>query len=364
MENLVNQGGDFWVGKKVFLTGHTGFKGGWLAIWLQQLGAEVFGYALSPEGEPNLFDVAGLSSLLISDTRADLANKEQLKSALLESEAEIVFHLAAQSLVRESYLQPLLTLQTNVMGTAHLLEVVREAPTVKAVVVITTDKVYENLECLKAYSESDPLGGHDIYSASKAAAEIVTASYRSSFFQDPSAVRIASARAGNVLGGGDWADDRLIPDCLRAAASNKTLKLRYPQSIRPWQHVLEPLAGYLMLAERLTNDDGEAYASGWNFGPSLDDTAAVGDVAGRIAELTDNAFSIDTAGSDLDHPHEAGLLRLDSTKAQNELGWQPRWTLQQALEQTVRWQQAYTDNANMLDYSRQQIQNYENQAAN
>lgn len=337
-----------WDGRSVFLTGHTGFKGGWLSLWLERLGARVHGYALDPRREPSLCTVARVRESLASDVRADLADLPRLRATFEAARPEVVFHLAAQALVRESYADPLGTLATNVMGTAHVLEAVRASPSVKAVVVVTTDKVYENREWAYPYREVDPLGGRDPYSASKAAAEIVTASWRASFFEGPSRhpARIATARAGNVIGGGDWAADRLVPDCLRAFAEGRAVTLRNPGSVRPWQHVLEPLSGYLALAAGLLGPRGAELESAWNFGPDAAGEATVGDVA----EIAAACFG-DGARVELDrtgrHPHEAGQLRLDSGRARRELGWSPRWTLRQALESTVTWHKAWLAGADM-----------------
>jgi CDP-glucose 4,6-dehydratase len=341
----------------VLLTGHTGFKGSWLALWLADLGARVHGYALEPPTEPNLFEVAQVAGVLASDTRADLADLAALTATLERSQPEVVFHLAAQPLVREGYRDPLGTLATNVMGTANLLEAVRRVVSVRAVVVVATDKVYENRETGHAFTEGEPLGGKDPYSASKAAAEMVVASYRSSFLEtDRHPARIASARAGNVVGGGDWATDRLVPDCLRAFAAGEPARLRHPDAVRPWQHVLEPLSGYLLLAARLLDDGGEQFAGAWNFGPDATDDASVSDVAQRVASLWGNGAVVERA----ENPewHEAGLLRLDSTQARTELGWAPRWSLQQALEHTVAWQRAWLRGDDMQAVCRDQIATY------
>ena len=343
--------------RAVLLTGHTGFKGSWLALWLAELGARVHGYALEPPTEPNLFEVAQVAGVLASDTRADLADLAALTATLERSQPEVVFHLAAQPLVREGYRDPIGTLATNVMGTANLLEAVRSVDSVRAVVVVATDKVYENPETGHAFSERGPLGGKDPYSTSKAAAEMVVASYRSSFFgTDRHSVRIASARAGNVVGGGDWATDRLVPDCLRAFAAGEPARLRHPDAVRPWQHVLEPLSGYLLLAARLLDDGGEQFARAWNFGPDADDDESVSDVAQRVASLWGNGAVVERA----ENPdwHEAGLLRLDSTQARTELGWAPRWSLQKALEHTVAWQRAWLGGDDMQAVCRSQIATY------
>ncbi|WP_295954340.1 CDP-glucose 4,6-dehydratase [Rhodoferax sp.] len=340
-----------WQDTPVFLTGHTGFKGGWLALWLHALGAKVHGYALDPNTTPNLFDVARVAEALASDTRADLADRAALQAALSAAQPTVVFHLAAQPLVRASYADPLGTFATNVMGTAHLLEAVRSVPSVRAVVVVTTDKVYDNREWVYPYRESDALGGHDPYSASKGAAEIVTASYRASFFHAPGSAQIATARAGNVIGGGDWAADRLVPDCLKAFADQQPVPLRFPGAVRPWQHVLEPLSGYLRLAEALL--EGQA-ASGWNFGPDARSDATVGQVAQRLAVLWGQGARVDIPEGG-NHPHEAGQLRLDITRARAELGWQPRWSLDDALAHTVAWHLAWLAGDDMAVASRAQI---------
>lgn len=341
----------------VLLTGHTGFKGGWLALWLSDLGARLHGYALAPPTQPNVFEVAQVAQVLASDTRADLADLAALSATLDRVRPEVVFHLAAQPLVKEGYRDPLGTMATNVMGTANLLEAIRGVDSVRAVVVVATDKVYENRERGHAFGEGEPLGGNDPYSASKAAAEIVVASYRSSLFGDGRhPARIASARAGNVIGGGDWAADRLVPDCLRAFAAGEPVRLRHPDAVRPWQHVLEPLSGYLALAARLLGDGGERFARAWNFGPDPSDDASVSEVAHRVASLWGNGARLEQAADR--HWNEAGLLRLDSTQARSELGWAPRWSLQQALEQTVAWQQAWGRGDDMQAVCREQIATY------
>jgi CDP-glucose 4,6-dehydratase len=306
-----------------------------------------------------LFHAATVSNTLEVDTRADLSDLHKLSREINSAAPQIVFHLAAQPLVRESYSSPLATLAANVTGTAHLLEAVRQCPSVEAVVVITTDKVYHNHEWPYPYRESDHLGGHDIYSASKAAAEIVTSAYRSSFFgQAGHRARIATARAGNVIGGGDWAPDRLVPDCLRAFAAGETVRLRNPSAIRPWQHVLEPLAGYIKLAECLMESNGDEFVGSWNFGPDSTENATVGEVARLVADFWGNnaQLEIDHTGC---HPHEAGLLSLDSSAARAKLGWKPRWQLQKAVEHTVGWHQAWLSGAHVGDLCRQQIAYYQ-----
>lgn len=352
--------GGFYSGKRVLVTGHTGFKGGWLSLWLDRLGAAVHGYALNPPTEPSLFQAACIGKVLASDTRADLADLARLKSVLSASQPDVVFHLAAQPIVRESYRDPLGTLAANVMGTAHVLEAARASSSVRALVVITTDKVYENREWVYPYREVDPLGGYDPYSASKAAAEIVAASYRASFFTGETGhpARMATARAGNVIGGGDWAADRLVPDCLRAFANHEPVRLRYPHAVRPWQHVLEPLAGYLELGARLSVPEGVKFARGWNFGPDTSGDATVGEIAQTLARLWGEDAHVELAPS-AKNPHEAGLLTLDSTLARTQLGWKPRWSLEQALAQTTAWNRAWIKGADMSAFTRGQIRDWE-----
>lgn len=356
---LVSVNSRLWQGRPVLVTGHTGFKGGWLTLWLHGLGARVHGYSNEPPTDPNLFEAATIKPLLSSDSRADLSDLAKVRSAFRDASPEVVFHLAAQPLVRQSYKDPLGTLATNVLGTAHVLEAARSVESVRAIVIITTDKVYENHESNRPYGESAPLGGHDPYSASKAAAEIVTASYRASFFSGDTGhpARIATARAGNVLGGGDWAADRLVPDCMRAFSRGEPVELRRPASVRPWQHVLEPIAGYLQLAEKLLGPEGANFARAWNFGPEVGGDASVGDLADLLARLWGNGAKVVRLPSE-QGPHEAGLLKLDSSLARAELGWRPRWSLQQALEHTVSWQREWAGGADMNAFSVQQIRGY------
>jgi CDP-glucose 4,6-dehydratase len=347
-------------GRPVFLTGHTGFKGGWLALWLHRLGARVHGYALDPPTEPSLFETARIGGLLAADVRADLADRAALGRALAAAEPEVVFHLAAQPLVRASYNDPVGTFMTNVLGTAHLLDAVRNCPSVRAVVVVTTDKVYQNREWVHPYREGDRLGGHDPYSASKAAAEIVAESLRASFFGDTGAhpAQVATVRAGNVIGGGDWAADRLVPDCLGAFGRGEPVSLRFPDAVRPWQHVLEPLSGYLMLAAALLGDPGARFARAWNFSPGEAGHATVGEVAQELAEVWGaGAAVVRNPGGG--HPHEAGLLSLDSSMARRLLGWHPRWPLREALARTVEWHRAWRDGGDLRGLSLGQIAAYE-----
>lgn len=354
MESLVMlPSAAFWRDKRVLLTGHTGFKGSWLTVCLSELGAQVHGVSLAPPTTPAMFDCCGLTALLASDTRADIRDGPAVEQAMHAAQPAIVLHLAAQPLVKASYLSPAETYETNVMGTLRVLDAVRETRSVKSVVVVTTDKCYENREWAWPYREIDALGGHDPYSSSKACAEILLASYRRSFFAE-AGVAVATARAGNVIGGGDWAQDRLVPDFLRAMDAGEALSVRAPGAIRPWQHVLEPLNGYLLLAEKL-HQEGQAFADAWNFGPAEEDCRSVGWIADTLCELDPRAsWQRDQAV----HPHEAGLLKLDSSKALSRLGWRPHWHLAQALQQTLAWHHAWLAGADMLTVTRQQIQAY------
>ena len=345
-------------GRSVFVTGHTGFKGSWLSLWLNRIGAKVHGYALDPITDPSLFQVARVAPLLASDTRADLADLDRLTSSLVRTRPEVVFHLAAQPLVRESYRDPLGTFATNVMGTANLLEASRGIDSIRAIVVVTTDKVYANDDSGRPYHEDDALGGRDPYSASKAAAELVVSSYRDSYFAKQGGPHIATVRAGNVIGGGDWAPDRLIPDCLRSFVEGTPVRLRYPVAIRPWQHVLDPLSGYLSLAEHLVSPDGGDYAEAWNFGPDPADNACVGDVALAVANIWGRAAKVELWPSQ-ENPHEAALLNLDSSRARTALGWEPRWPLMQALRETVAWQRRWSEGNDMQSVCEAQIDSYE-----
>jgi CDP-glucose 4,6-dehydratase len=349
----------FWRARSVLVTGHTGFKGGWLTLWLHALGAHIHGYALDPITRPSLLEAARIASLTANDTRADLADFGQLSAVFGQAQPSVVFHLAAQPLVRESYRDPVRTFATNVLGTAHVLEAARRTPSVAAVVIVTTDKVYVQREGARPYTEDDPLGGHDPYSASKAAAEIITASYRSSFFGGHADMpaRVATARAGNVIGGGDWAADRLIPDCVRAFIGGQPASLRFPHAVRPWQHVLEPLSGYLQLAERLAGPDGVRYGQAWNFGPDGRSDATVTQVAHLLAGMWGSGAAVLHAPSAGD-PHEADALRLDSSRACRDLGWRPRWSLHEGLEHTIAWYRAWDRREDMVEVSARQIAEY------
>jgi len=333
VENLVNRHvvSSFWNNRRVLVTGHTGFKGGWLCLWLQQLGAEVFGIGLDPETSPNLFESADVAASMDSKI-LDIRNFGSVAACLEAWKPEIVFHLAAQPLVRKSYRDPLDTFSTNVLGTANVLNAIRACPSTRVAVMITTDKVYRNREWPHPYREEDVIGGHDPYSASKAGAEIVTDCFRSSYLRDQG-VAVATARAGNVIGGGDWSEDRLIPDAIRAWQTGSTLKVRRPDSVRPWQHVLEPLFGYLLLAEKLSNEP--ALAGAYNFGPDPSEAASVRDV---VEQLRASYGQGDVSYGDFpEGPHEAGLLVLEIAKARRELGFSPRWNLRETVEKTMKW---------------------------
>ena len=344
----------FWKNKHVFLTGHTGFKGGWLSLWLNELGAHVHGYSLPPSTTPSFFCSASIENILTSHTIADIRNLKTLESSIKAAQPDIVFHLAAQPLVRQSYIDPLESYSTNVMGTINLFEAVRKIKSVKAVINITTDKCYENKESMKPFVESDAMGGHDPYAASKGCSELITASYRKSFFEEKG-VAIASARAGNVIGGGDWSIDRLIPDFMKAINKKEELVIRSPNAIRPWQHVLEPLMGYLQLAERLVK--AEKFAQAWNFGPANNDAKSVEYIVKKLtSSFPDVGWRIDQSPQ----PHEAHYLTLDSSKANNELGWKPKWNLDSALENIISWHQAWSAGQNMQKFSLTQIRDYQN----
>lgn len=348
---------EFWRGKRVLLTGHTGFKGSWLSLWLQKSGAVVAGYALPPPSVESLFELASVGDQMQS-TFADIRNLESLKSVIKRFDPEIVFHLAAQPIVRLSYDSPVETIEVNVMGTVNLLEAVRRSKSCRVVVNVTSDKCYENKEWVWGYRESEAMGGFDPYSSSKGCAELITSAYRRSFFAGGNGrpVAVATARAGNVIGGGDFAMYRIIPDIMTAIRKRATLKIRSPNAIRPWQHVLDPLSGYLLLAEKLW-EDPKAYSEGWNFGPSLDDARTVRWIVEKLRELWPEEFAweIDSEPA----PHEAHFLTLDSSKARMKLGWKPRWTLERSLQAIVEWNQAYARHEPLRDVVMQQITAYE-----
>jgi CDP-glucose 4,6-dehydratase len=352
---------NFWQDRHVFLTGHTGFKGGWLALWLASKGAIVRGYALDPWTEPNLFSQAHIAGD-IEDIRGDIRNPEELEPALCDFAPEVVFHMAAQPLVLASYEDPIGTYETNVIGTARVLDAVRRALSVRAVVCVTTDKCYENIEDPHhAYRETDPLGGYDPYSSSKACAEIVSAAYRQSFFPlekiSEHGCAIATARAGNVIGGGDWSTDRLIPDLVRGFLASEAVLIRRPHAVRPWQHVLEPLAGYIALAEKLVSSDAARYATVFNFGPADDDAQPVSWIVEHMKKLWGG--SAEWRLDDNPGAHEAGYLKLDASRAHTELDWHPRLRLETALEWLVEWYKAWQAGKDMHAFTLDQIEAYE-----
>lgn len=348
----------FWQSKKVLITGHTGFKGSWLCLLLNKLGADIYGYALNPSTNPSLFVDAKIGELITSYV-GDIRDQERLFSVIQKVKPEIVIHMAAQALVLKSYLDPVETYSVNVMGTVTLLEVIRRVQGIKAVVNVTTDKCYENREWHWGYRENEPMGGYDPYSNSKGCSELVTSAFRSSFFNPKEyskhGVAIATARAGNVIGGGDWADDRLIPDFIKAILKGKEMKIRSPHAIRPWQHVLEPLNGYITLAEKLYNE-GPKYAEAWNFGPYDSDAKSVEWIIEKICSLwgTGASYLIDKTPQ----PHEANYLKLDCSKAKAELGWFPKWDIETALNSIVDWNKAYLSGKNMRTITEYQIDKY------
>jgi CDP-glucose 4,6-dehydratase len=345
----------FWKGRRVLLTGHTGFKGSWLSLWLQRLGAEVTGFALPAPSDPSLFALARVDEGLRASITGDVRDLEAVRAAVREARPEVVLHLAARAIVRESLVDPVGTYATNVMGTVNVLEAARESADVRSVVVVTSDKCYENREWVWGYREHEAMGGKDPYSSSKGCAELVTHAYRSTFFADPDGPRVASARAGNVIGGGDWGADRLVPDLMRAAVAGHAVQVRNPDAIRPWQHVLNSLTGYLLLAERLWDDP--AFAEGWNFGPADEDARPVRWIADRICERWGRGLRWETDA--LPQPREAHFLKLDSAKARTELGWRPRWDLGQALDRIVTWYSGYGDGADLRELTLAQIADFE-----
>ena len=346
----------FWKGKKVFLTGHTGFKGGWLSLWLVSMGAKVTGYGLAPNTTPNLFDVAAIDSLIEKSYIADIRDLASLQKAMSDAKPDVVIHMAAQPLVRHSYANPVETYSTNVMGTVHVLESTRAIDSVRATLVVTTDKCYENKEWVWGYRENESMGGYDPYSNSKGCAELVTAAFRQSYFSNANSTNlVASARAGNVIGGGDWSEDRLIPDAIKAFEMNKPLMIRNPLATRPWQHVLEPLSGYLILTQALY-EQGPTFASAWNFGPRDEDNRSVQEVIELIISYWGGIVHWEKEA--LEQLHEANLLKLDCTKARVKLGWIPKWNLETATKKIVEWQKAYRAEENMQKVSLAQINHY------
>ena len=343
---------DFWGGKRVFLTGHTGFKGSWLSLWLSSLGTEVKGYALNPPTSPSLYNEAKIDSI-INSCIGDIRDQDTLQESMVSFNPDILIHMAAQPLVRYSYEAPIETYEVNVIGTAKVLEVARSCPNLKAIVNITTDKCYENDERSQGYKEDDPMGGHDPYSSSKGCAELVASAYRRSFLQEQG-IGLASVRAGNVIGGGDWADDRLIPDILRSFERRKPVVVRNPKATRPWQHVLEPLSGYLILAEKLYRDQ-RRYAEDWNFGPNEQDVKPVDWILDKmIAKWPNSSWELDQNSN----PHEAGFLKLDISKAESKLGWKPVWELSQTLEKIIVWHQAWLNKEDIQAVCLAEIEEY------
>jgi len=343
----------FWRGRRVLVTGHTGFKGSWLCLWLQSLGAEVYGYALDPLTTPNLFTVASVMTGMAGQQVADVRNAGKVVEVLQATRPEIIFHLAAQPLVRYSYAHPVETYEVNVMGTVNILEAIRVTPSVRALVNVTSDKCYDNRESQWGYREYDPLGGTDPYSSSKGCSELITSAYRRSFLYKAD-IAVATARAGNVLGGGDWSADRLLPDILRSVESGTKLMIRYPDAIRPWQHVLDPLAGYLMLAEQLYIE-GARFSEAWNFGPDCNDVRSVRWI---VEYLAASGLELSWECMDLPQPHESHSLMLDSTKARVHLGWKTRWDIRKALEKTISWHKALHRGGDMRIFSLNQISEY------
>lgn len=350
---------DFWKGRRVFVTGHTGFKGGWLSLWLAKLGASVHGFSKGVPTIPSFFDACGLERVLASSVIGDVTDAPALKDAMRAADPEMLFHLAAQPIVRKSYRDPAGTYAENLMGTVNALDALRLCPKARAAVMITTDKCYRNREWVHGYREDDELGGHDPYSASKACAELAIASFRQSFFSGGEASHpalVASARAGNVIGGGDWAEDRLLPDFFRAVAAREKVRIRSQHAVRPWQHVLEPLSGYMLLSRRLFEGRRDI-AGAWNFGPGNSSVRTVGFVAKRFCSLWGKGARVEME-SNPGGPHEAKLLSLDISKARWELGWEPRWDIETALEKTVAWAKAFFAGKNMREFSLSQMKEY------
>ena len=342
---LINELAAAYAGKRVFLTGHTGFKGSWLALWLHRLGAHVTGFSLAPNTDPSMFDLCGIAGL-VDHHLGDIRDAALVRERLVTAEPDIVLHLAAQPIVRQSYRDPLETMATNVMGTAHVLEAVRAAARSMAVVVVSSDKCYDNRDWVWGYRENDAMGGSDPYSASKGATELVTASWRDSFFGPESGVRLASARAGNVIGGGDWAADRIVPDCVRSFCAGRRVELRNPRATRPWQHVLEPLGGYLLLGAKLMAANGNSYCSGWNFGPAAQDVRPVEELVALMAHHW--GASAEWSNSAGPHPKEATVLSLNCDKAIGALGWAPTWSLDTMIGHTARWYRAWHEDGRDL----------------
>lgn len=346
---------NIYAGKKVFLTGHTGFKGSWLSLWLTMLGAKVCGYSLAPNTNPSMFSELNIESKIEKSINGNILDVEALEKSIFDFQPDIVFHLAAQPLVRLSYSEPVLTYQTNVIGSLNVLEAARKCKSVKAFVNVTTDKCYENKEINRGYREDEPMGGYDMYSSSKGCVEIMSSSYRRSFLQDENAFAMATARAGNVIGGGDWALDRLIPDCVIAINNDEKIEIRNPIAVRPWQHVLEPLSGYLLLGQKLL-EYGKQYADGFNFGPDEDSILKVADVAQKVVEFYGKG---EVVVQKRDNLHEAGLLMLNIEKAANVLGWHPSLTADEAIQKTVEWyKNFYSSDIDIYNFTLKQIEDY------
>jgi CDP-glucose 4,6-dehydratase len=354
---------EFWKGKKVFVSGHTGFKGSWLCLWLNALGAEITGYSLQAPTNPSLFEICEIAKIT-NTIIGDIRDREKLHACLQNSDPDIVIHMAAQPLVRVSYENPIETYEINVMGTANLFEAIRIANSknnrIKAVLNVTSDKCYENKEWHWGYRENEPLGGFDPYSSSKACSELVTTSYRNSFFNpknyETHGVAIGSARAGNVIGGGDWANDRLIPDCIQSLLIGEKIKIRNPKSIRPWQHVLEPLSGYIILAQKLY-EEGVLFSEGWNFGPNSESEKTVEWIVSKLCKKWDSKSSYEIINNK--GPHEAHFLKLDCSKAKSELGWEPKWNLEYTLDKIIEWTVNYQAGGDVIGVCLKQIQEYE-----
>lgn len=343
-------------GKKVFLTGHTGFKGSWLALWLSELGAEVCGYSLAPNTTPSMFEELNIESKISKSIIGDILDTESLRNAMESFQPDIVFHLAAQPLVRLSYSEPVLTYQTNVIGSLNVLETARHCSSVKAFVNITTDKCYENKEVNRGYKEDEPMGGYDMYSSSKGCVEIMSSSFRRSFLQEDDTYAMATARAGNVIGGGDWALDRLIPDCVRYINNGEKIEIRNPVAVRPWQHVLEPLSGYLLLGQKLL-EEGKKFAEGFNFGPHENSVLRVAEVAQKVCEFYGKG---EVVVQKTDNLHEANLLMLNIEKAERILNWTPTYNASEAVEKSVEWyKHFYNKDADMYEFTIKQIKEYE-----
>lgn len=346
---------DFWKGRNVFITGHTGFKGGWISLWLSRLGANVYGYSLPPPTSINFFELTNLKNVIAYSSIQNILDLNSLKRAIKLANPSLVIHMAAQSLVLKSYESPIETFNTNIIGTVNVLEASSYCKSVKAIINVTSDKCYENLEKVTAYNESDNLGGHDPYSSSKACSELISASYRNSFLKD-SGINLATVRAGNVIGGGDWANDRLIPDFFRALNKKEILQLRYPKAIRPWQHVLEPISGYLMLAQKLLEGNAQ-YSDAWNFGPDEKNMSSVSDI---IDYLSTKLKHIEKNSLNKSQLHETNFLKIDSSKARSKLGWSNKWNLKMTLDKTIQWYQAWQKHEDLISLTISQIDEYQN----